>query len=116
MKETGVCGQTVQAEPVLAPAVTHLAFSSVDGACRVYRLTDGRGLPHAVLDECFESLDAAHEAALHWIEHQQLVEPGAAAAQLQATLCQHFGIEVSTPSGDWRTLRHAGMTPTPQSA
>jgi hypothetical protein len=111
VKETGFRSRTVQAEPVLAPAVSHQAFPSFHNAVRVYRLTDGRGLPHAVLDELFDSLDAAHDAALDWIEQQQLVEPGAAATQIQAALCQHFGIEVSTPSGDWRTLRHAGMTP-----
>ena len=114
VKETGFGGRTVQAEPVLAPAVSLQAFPSFSSSGRVYRLTDGRGLPHAVLDELFESLDAAHDAALDWIAHHQLVEPGAAAAQVQAALCQHFGIEVSTPSGDWRTLRHAGMTLSPQ--
>ena len=61
----------------------------------------------SVLDETFDSLDAAQEAALEWIELQRLVEPGAALSERQAALCLHFGIEVSTSSGDWRTLRHA---------
>ncbi|MEY4297184.1 MAG: hypothetical protein RLZZ423_363 [Cyanobacteriota bacterium] len=75
---------------------------------RVYRLTDGYGQPHPVLDELFESLDAAQEAALEWIEQQCLLAADAAPAERHALLCLHFGLEVSTPSGDWRTLRHPG--------
>ena len=86
-------------------------FHALGIAGRVYRLTDGRGQPHPVLDEVFESLDAAHEAAAEWLQqhlpHGPVAEP--AGGDLQAQLCLHFGIEVSTPSGDWRTLRHAGL-------
>ncbi len=90
--------------------VQHHAFPPISMRARVYRLTDGKGFPHAVLDECFESLDAALEAALEWIELHRLVEPNAGLGERQAALCLHFGVEVSTPSGDWRTLRHAGLT------
>lgn len=77
---------------------------------RCYRLTDGLGQPHPELDELFESLEAAQEAALAWIDRQQIVcEPVTDAERLQA-LGLHFGLEVSTPSGVWRTLRHAGAS------
>ena len=79
---------------------------------RVYRLTDGDGRPHAELDELFDSLDAAQEAALAWIEHQRLVAAAADEAERLLALGQHFGLEVSTPSGEWRTLRHAGAIAT----
>lgn len=110
MKETAALPRRVQPEPVFSSAVSLRAFPSLNRVGRVYRLTDGCGCPHAVLDELFESLDAAHEAALEWIEQQRLLCPGAAPTDRQAMLCLHFGIEVSTPSGDWRTLRHAGLT------
>ena len=93
---------------MLASRLVH-GFPSPAAAWRVYRLTDGRGLPHPVLDELFESLDAAHEAALNWIEQQSLLSADAAPAERHALLCLHFGLEVSTPSGDWRTLRHPGI-------
>jgi hypothetical protein len=87
----------------------HHAFPPIAAQSRLYRLIDGQGCPHAVLDECFDSLDAALEAALEWIEQQCLVDPGAALSERHAALCLHFGVEVSTSSGDWRTLRHAGL-------
>ena len=40
---------------MLASRLVH-GFPSPAEAWRVYRLTDGRGLPHPVLDELFESL------------------------------------------------------------
>ena len=92
----------------ISPLQSH-AFPSIAAQPRLYRLIDGHGCPHAVLDETFDSLDAAQEAALEWIELQRLVEPGAALSERQAALCLHFGLEVSTSSGDWRTLRHAGL-------
>ena len=93
---------------VPVPFAQHL-FRSVPMAIgRVYRLTDGEGRPHPELDELFDSLDAAQEAALAWIERQQLVAAAADDAERLLALGQHFGLEVSTPSGTWRTLRHAG--------
>lgn len=85
-----------------------LEASSLLGG-RVYRLTDGAGQPHPELDELFESLDAAQEAALAWIERQSLLDPAAGPPDRLRALGHHFGLEVSTPSGDWRTLRHAGV-------
>jgi hypothetical protein len=102
--------QTDQPEVMAMSPVQHHAFPPFSTRARVYRLTDGKGVPHAVLDECFESLDGALEAALEWIELQRLVEPDAGLSERHAALCLHFGVEVSTPSGDWRTLRHAGLT------
>ena len=92
------------------PVAKHLFRSPPTLAGRRYRLLDGRGLPHPELDELFESLDAALEAAVAWIEHQQLLEAGSGPLERSAALGLHFGLEVSTPSGDWRTLRHAGAS------
>lgn len=90
-------------------SLKHPALPAFGPSQRVYRLTDGHGQPHPVLDELFDCLDAAHEAALEWIDQQRLLPAGAPAGERQVALCQHFGLEVSTPSGDWRTLRHAGL-------
>jgi len=79
------------------------------GRERFYRLLDGHGRPHTELDDLFDSLDGAHEAAMDWLERRCLLDPQAPARERHAMLCLHFGIEVSTPSGDWRTLRHPGM-------
>jgi hypothetical protein len=87
---------------------SHAASSAP--ARRQYRLTDGRGQPHPVLDELFDCLDAAHEAALDWIEQQWPLPADAPPGERHALLCLHFGLEVSTPSGDWRTLRHPGVS------
>jgi len=78
------------------------------GRVRLYRLLDGHGRPHPELDDLFECLDLDHESALDWLERCGLLQPQAPACERQAMLCLHFGIEVSTPSGDWRTLRHPG--------
>lgn len=72
--------------------------SEVTKPLRQYRLVDRQGAPHPVLDDLYESLDAAwSEAVGWWQEHcgssQEPVE---------------IGVEVSTASGDWRTLRFPG--------
>ncbi|MFM8258643.1 MAG: hypothetical protein ACKOE9_08885 [Vulcanococcus sp.] len=90
------------------PSAQHLFSSTTLVGGRVYRLTDGAGQPHPELDELFDSLDAAQEAALAWIERQSLLDPAAGMGDRLLALGQYFGLEVSTPSGDWRTLRHAG--------
>lgn len=77
---------------------------------RLYRLTDARGLPHPVLDELFEGRDQALEAALEWLQQQGLLDGQADAREQERQLALHVGLEMSTPSGDWRTLRHAGFT------
>jgi hypothetical protein len=68
------------------------AASAVD---RVYRLVDRQGNPHPVLDDLYDSLDAAWNEALSWWGEQR----GEAAPV-------EIGVEVSTTSGSWRTLRH----------
>ena len=76
---------------------------------RLYRLTGPQGLPHPVLDECFESLGQALEAASSWLELQGLVDPRADQRERERQLALQIGVEMSTPSGSWRTLRHAGF-------
>jgi hypothetical protein len=87
--------------------VLHSGFPA-DG--RLYRLTDARGLPHPVLDELFEGRDQALEAALEWLQQQGLLDVHADLREQERQLALHVGLEMSTPSGDWRTLRHAGFT------
>lgn len=65
---------------------------------RRYRLVDGRGAPHPVLDDLYDSLDAAwNEARLWWLS-----QFGSAQEPIE------IGVEVSTASGDWRTVRFPG--------
>ncbi len=68
---------------------------------RLYRLVDQQCCPHPVLDVTFDSLDAAWEAALAWWQE----EAGGREEPIG------IGIEVSTPMGDWRTLRYPGLIP-----
>lgn len=65
---------------------------------RLYRLVDLQGEPHPVLDDLYESLDAAWNEALTWW-HEQF---GPAQGPVG------IGVEVSTASGEWRTLRYPG--------
>jgi hypothetical protein len=71
---------------------------------RVYRFVDRSGQPHPILDDQFESLDAAWEAAQAWLEDR-----GLCAEAMPAALAEEFGIEVTTANGHWRTLRHPGQ-------
>jgi len=64
---------------------------------RVYRLVDQGGNPHPVLDDHYDSLDAAWGEAVRWWQEQ------ASAGETMA-----IGLEVSTSAGCWRTLRHPG--------
>ena len=73
---------------------------------RVYRFVDRSGQPHPILDDQFESLDAAWEAAQAWLEDR-----GLSAAAMPGVLAEEFGIEVTTAKGAWRTLRHPGQRP-----
>lgn len=75
--------------------------ASAAGSERLYRLVDRQCAPHPVLDDHFESMDAAWEAALSWWEEQ--------ACAVEQPI--EIGIEVSTPRGDWRTLRYPGGWP-----
>ena len=71
---------------------------------RVYRFVDRSGQPHPILDDHFESLDGAWEAAQAWLGDRGLSAPAMASA-----LAEDFGIEVTTANGHWRTLRHPGQ-------
>ncbi|APD47215.1 hypothetical protein KQ302_03585, partial [Synechococcus sp. CS-602] len=64
---------------------------------RRYRLVDHHGQPHLELDEHFESIEEAWAFATNW--WQQRKPTGDPAAQVG------LGLEVSTESGSWRTLR-----------
>ena len=63
---------------------------------RAYRLVDARGEPHPVLDDLYDSLDAAWSEAVGWWESQ----PHAQREPID------IGVEVSTTNGDWRTIRY----------
>ena len=65
---------------------------------RVYRLVDHRGAPHPVLDDLYDSLEAAWAEALAWWQEERG----------PADRPEGIGVEVSTGSGVWRTLRHPG--------
>jgi len=65
---------------------------------RAYRLVDQHGCPHPVLDDLYESIDAAWGEAVQWWNEQRN----------GSTDPIGIGVEVSTASGDWRTLRHPG--------
>lgn len=65
---------------------------------RLYRLVDQQGQPHPVLDDLYESLEAAWGEALNWWHEHVGPEHSVIG----------IGVEVSTASGDWRTLRHPG--------
>ncbi|MEB3234959.1 MAG: hypothetical protein VKM98_05995 [Cyanobacteriota bacterium] len=65
---------------------------------RHYRLVDQQGSPHPVLDDLYDSLDAAWDEARAWWQEQFGCERGPV----------EIGIEVSTGCGSWRTLRHPG--------
>jgi hypothetical protein len=77
---------------------------SAPEARRAYRFVDRSGQPHPILDDHFESLDGAWEAAQAWLGHRGLSEDAMA-----AVLAEEFGLEVSTAKGHWRTLRHPGQ-------
>jgi hypothetical protein len=51
-----------------------------------------------VLDDLYESLDAAWGEALDWWQSHSGSKPGPV----------EIGVEVSTASGNWRTLRYPG--------
>ncbi len=62
---------------------------------RVYRLVDRQGNPHPVLDDLYDTLEAAwNEALVWWNDQRSSSEP------------IEIGVEVSTSIGTWRTLRH----------
>ena len=46
---------------------------------------------------------------MEWLEQQGLVDPRADQRERERQLALQVGVEMSTPSGCWRTLRHAGF-------
>ena len=63
-----------------------------------YCPVDHHGQPHLELDEHFDSIEEAWAFATHWWQQQQ--PTGAPDTQVG------LGLEVSTESGSWRTIRH----------
>ena len=66
-----------------------------------YRLIDHRGAPHPVLDDLYDSLDAAWSDARSWWEK-------AVGGRSGRPEPMAIGVEVSTTTGSWRTVRHPG--------
>lgn len=64
---------------------------------RAYRLVDAFGEPHPVLDDHYETQEAAWTEALQWWQSQQ---PPSSQGPVG------IGVEVSTSDGNWRTIRH----------
>ena len=78
-----------------SPSLSGAASAPV---ARVYRLIDPLQQPHPQLDGCYDTLDEALRDAIRWLEG---LGPGAA--------CTAVGLEVSTRSGSWRTIRHPDL-------
>jgi hypothetical protein len=80
-----------------APSATPPRSARAAGP-RLYRLVDQHGEPHPILDDLYDSLEAAWSEAIQWWKEQVGAEHTVIG----------IGVEVSTASGDWRTLRHPG--------
>jgi hypothetical protein len=76
----------------------------------LFRLTDRAGEPHPVLDDLFDSLETAQEAALSWLIDQGQIPASTSSAEQLQVLALHVGLERRTATGSWRTLRYAGLT------
>ena len=63
---------------------------------RSYRLVDQDGSPHPVLDDLYDSLESAWSEATLWWQAQAPAGPEP----------MDIGVEVSTSTGNWRTVRH----------
>ncbi|MFZ0408551.1 MAG: hypothetical protein WAM11_10645 [Cyanobium sp.] len=72
--------------------------SSAPSTNRLYRLVDQQGEPHPVLDDLYDSLDTAWADAQSWWREHVAADHSPVG----------IGVEVSTASGGWRTLRHPG--------
>ena len=82
----------------LSSVVTPTIASSVVSHARAYRLVDAQGEPHPVLDDLYDSLDAAWAEAVGWWDQQNNARQEPVA----------IGVEVSTTNGGWRTIRYPG--------
>lgn len=67
----------------------------------LYRLVDHRGAPHPVLDDLYDSLESAWSDALQWWD----THVSSVSGRIEPMA---IGVEVSTASGNWRTLRYPG--------
>jgi hypothetical protein len=77
--------------------MTFLSGPERDGrsrTTRAYRLIDALCLPHPQLDGLYDSIEEAILDATGWLE-----DLGPDGGQVS------IGLEVSTASGDWRTIR-----------
>jgi len=88
-------GKDAMCVVVTSPS-SHSRFGS-PAPTRSYRLVDEQGAPHPVLDDLYDSLDAAWGEALGWWQEHGFSQGPVG-----------IGVEVSTASGEWRTLRHPG--------
>jgi hypothetical protein len=82
-------------------ANTNFVLSHLEGVLptpRLYRLVDQEGEPHPVLDDLYDSSEAAWSEAVAWWSREFGQGEGPVP----------IGMEVSTASGDWRTLRPPG--------
>ena len=70
---------------------------------RQYRLVDRHGEPHAILYDHLDTLEEAWDLARPWSRQR-------AGSTADATL-EEIGIEVSTGSGAWRSLRPPAAAP-----
>jgi hypothetical protein len=78
------------------PPATSVRFVSPLSTSRVYRLVDAQSNPHPILDDHYETHEAAWAEALRW---WNLQDP---TGQYRVEI----GVEVSTSNGGWRTIRH----------
>lgn len=65
---------------------------------RDYRLINCLHQPHPELDGLYESVEEAMADAIDWLQN---MGPGANDTSI--------GLEVSTPNGDWRTIRQPAL-------
>ncbi len=85
-------------ESALVSAPSLSPFSARSQHQRRYRLVDSHGSFHPVLDDHYDSLEAAWADAESWWQQQGEAQAGPVP----------IGVEVSTSSGGWRTLRPPG--------
>ena len=74
--------------------MTHLQLLNPP-ASRRYRLVDAALQPHPQLDGLYESLEAALDEAFSWCHSPDSSRQGFP-----------IGVEVSTTTGNWRTVRY----------
>ena len=80
----------------LASNTQAFSFRPRGPVIRSYRLVDHYGSPHPVLDDLYDSLESAWTEATLWCQAQS---PGGHEPL-------GIGVEVSTSTGNWRTVRH----------